>query len=220
MGPLEMKNMPLPQSHSPGQHGILQGCSFSLYVCFSDTSWLIHCPLCTLIDSACSSPSRMVLGDPPPSQVLLWASAASSSSDLPSIPMIENVRGHPYWWPATSRPEGGLSQVRFPFCFISLWLRATRPLGVKSFPSLIETCFWELTSNQALGPWGCSTNRAQSPCSPWIHLLPPWLAMMGVADILACPLWRPWPWLTTELLSQSLHRRTCGSLHSCLFLVF
>lgn len=113
-----------------------------LPVClFSDTSWLIQCPLGSLIDSACSSPSRMVLGDPPPSQVLLWASAASSSSDLPSIPMRENVRGHPYWWPATSRPEGGLSQVRFLFCFISLWLRATRPLGVKSSPSLVEPCF-------------------------------------------------------------------------------
>ena len=111
---------------------------------------------------------------------------ASSSWTTCSGLMRDDLRSHPHWGSATSRLEGGLSQARFPFCFISLWLRAWG----SAFSFTQQIFFWELTSHQPQGHWGCITSKAQSPCSPWTHPLSPGPAVMRVADILAWPVRR------------------------------
>lgn len=129
MGPLQMENLPLPQSHCPGQHSISQGRGSCLSVCFSSltpvglfTSYWAH-SLILFLKSFEHGPLTPFSTHSSPLCFSCLLTASSSWTTCSGL-MRDDLRSHPHWRSATSRLEGGLSQARLPFCFISLWLRA------------------------------------------------------------------------------------------------
>lgn len=77
-------------------------------------------------------------------------------------------------------------------CFHLSVVRATGSLGVSL---VLRSTIFFLKNWPWANQWdaGDIAPTEQCPCSQWTCLPPPLPAVMGVADSLACPVWRQWP---------------------------